>query len=125
SVRTVAQCVEECIGNVSVMTTLLESRRIAGDATLLAAMRAALSPEHVWPVKTFFEAKVREQAERHLKAHDTAYNLEPNVKTGPGGMRDMQTIVWVAKRHFGVDTLDDLLARDFLSAAELRKLKHA
>ncbi|HEX4388770.1 MAG TPA: [protein-PII] uridylyltransferase [Steroidobacteraceae bacterium] len=125
SVRTVAQCVEECIGNVSVMTTLLESRPIAGDATLLTAMRAALSPEHVWPVKTFFEAKVREQAERHLKAHDTAYNLEPNVKTGPGGLRDVQTIAWVAKRHFGAETLDGLATHGFLTEAELRRLKQA
>ena len=70
-------------------------------------MRAALAPERIWPVKQFFEAKVREQTERHLKANDTAYNLEPNVKTGPGGLRDIQTIAWVAKRHFGADTLDE------------------
>ena len=67
-------------------------------------MRQALAPEHIWPVKQFFEAKVREQTERHLKANDTAYNLEPNVKTGPGGLRDIQTIAWVAKRHFGADS---------------------
>ena len=47
-------------------------------------MRAALAPERVWPVREFFEAKVREQQERRRKANDTAYNLEPNVKTGPG-----------------------------------------
>ena len=88
-------------------------------------MRVALGPDHVWPVKEFFEAKVREQAERHLKAHDTAYNLEPNVKTGPGGLRDIQTIAWVAKRHFGSDTLDGLVTRGFLSGAELRRLKQA
>ena len=63
--------------------------------------------------------------ERHLKAHDTAYNLEPNVKTGPGGLRDIQTIAWVAKRHFGSDTLDGLVTRGFLSGAELRRLKQA
>ena len=68
---------------------------------------AALAPERIWPVKQFFEAKVREQTERHLKANDTAYNLEPNVKTGPGGLRDIQTIAWVAKRHFGAETLDE------------------
>ena len=125
SVRTIAECREECVGDVSVMTTLLEARLLAGDAALLAAMRAALAPEHIWPVKQFFEAKVREQTERHLKANDTAYNLEPNVKSGPGGLRDVQTIAWVAKRHFGADTLDGLATHGFLTAAELRRLKQA
>jgi [protein-PII] uridylyltransferase len=125
SVRTVEECVQESTADVSVMTTLLEARQLAGSTALVARMRDALSPEHVWPVKEFFEAKVREQSERHLKAHDTAYNLEPNVKTGPGGLRDIQTIAWVAKRHFGSDTLDGLATRGFLSVAELRRLKQA
>ncbi|HTW37036.1 MAG TPA: [protein-PII] uridylyltransferase [Steroidobacteraceae bacterium] len=125
SVRTVEECAEESAADVSVMTTLLEARLIAGDARLLAAMRSALSPEKVWPVREFFEAKLREQAERHLKANDTAYNLEPNVKTGPGGLRDIQTIGWVAKRHFGADSLDGLAERGFLTPGELRRLKQA
>jgi [protein-PII] uridylyltransferase len=125
SVRSIAQCAEECVGDVGVMTTLLEARLLAGNSALLAAMRTALAPERIWPVKQFFEAKVREQAERHLKANDTAYNLEPNVKTGPGGLRDIQTIAWVAKRHFGADSLDGLATHGFLSAAELRRLKQA
>ena len=125
SVRTVAECAEESVGNVSVMTTLLESRLLAGGPALLRAMRTALGPERIWPVKQFFEAKVHEQTERHLKANDTAYNLEPNVKTGPGGLRDIQTIAWVAKRHFGADTLDGLVTHGFLTEAELRRLKQA
>ena len=125
SVRTVAECAEESVGNVSVMTTLIEARLLAGSAALLAAMRAALAPERLWPVKQFFEAKVREQTERHLKANDTAYNLEPNVKTGPGGLRDIQTIAWVAKRHFGADSLDGLVTHGFLTEAELKRLKLA
>jgi [protein-PII] uridylyltransferase len=125
SVRTVSECAEESVGNVSVMTTLLESRLLAGSPALLAAMRAALGPERIWPVKQFFEAKVHEQTERHLKANDTAYNLEPNVKTGPGGLRDIQTIAWVAKRQFGADTLDGLVTHGFLTEAELRRLKQA
>src|SRR5580693_6958790 len=125
SVRTVEECVQESTADVSVMTTLLEARQLAGSSALVSRMRDALSPDHVWPVKEFFEAKVREQAERHTKAHDTAYNLEPNVKTGPGGLRDIQTIAWVAKRHFGSDTLDGLATRGFLSVAELRRLKQA
>ena len=125
SMRTVAECAEESVGNVSVMTTLIEARLLAGSAELLATMRAALAPERIWPVKQFFEAKVHEQTERHLKANDTAYNLEPNVKTGPGGLRDIQTIAWVAKRHFGAETLDSLVTHGFLTEAELRRLKQA
>jgi [protein-PII] uridylyltransferase len=125
SVRTVEECAEESAADVSVMTTLIEARLLAGNEALVASMRVALGPDKVWPVKEFFEAKLREQAERHQKAHDTAYNLEPNVKTGPGGLRDIQTIAWVAKRHFGSDTLDGLVTRGFLSGAELRRLKQA
>ena len=125
SVRTVEECVQESAPDVGVMTTLLEARCISGDAQLFEAMRAALAPERVWPVREFFEAKLAEQAERHLKANDTAYNLEPNVKTGPGGLRDIQTIAWVAKRHFGANTLDELARQHFLTPAELRRLKQA
>jgi [protein-PII] uridylyltransferase len=125
SVRTIAQCTEESAADVSVMTTLLDARLLAGSDALLALMRAALGPEHVWPEREFFEAKVREQVERHLKANDTAYNLEPNVKTGPGGLRDIQTISWVAKRLFGSDTLDALVQRGFVSPGELRRLKQS
>ena len=125
SVRSIAECAEESAADVTVMTTLMESRRLAGSAELLSQMRTALSPEHVWPVREFFEAKVREQQERRLKANDTAYNLEPNVKTGPGGLRDIQTIGWVAKRHFGAESLDELVTHGFLTPSELRRLQQA
>ncbi|MGD9597344.1 MAG: [protein-PII] uridylyltransferase [Steroidobacteraceae bacterium] len=125
SVRTVAECVTECAADVSVMTTLVEARHLAGDEALTQSMRAALTPQNLWPVREFFEAKVREQAGRHLKANDTAYNLEPNVKTAPGGLRDIQTIAWVAKRHFGAASLDELVTHGFLAPSELRKLQQA
>src|SRR6185503_2459576 len=125
SVRTVPECAEESAADVGVMTTLVEARLLAGNSQLLSKMREAVSAEHVWPVKAYFEAKVAEQQDRHLKANDTAYNLEPNVKTGPGGLRDIQTIAWVAKRHFGASSLDELQTHGFLSPSELRKLKQA
>jgi [protein-PII] uridylyltransferase len=125
SVRTIQECVQESAPDVGVMTTLLEARFISGDPQLFEAMRAALAPERVWPVREFFEAKLAEQRDRHLKANDTAYNLEPNVKTGPGGLRDIQTIAWVAKRHFGANSLDELAKQNFLTPAELRRLKQA
>ncbi len=125
SVRTVGECVQESAADVSVMTTLLEARLLHGDAALLEAMNVALSPPGIWPEREFFEAKLKEQTDRHLKANDTAYNLEPNVKTGPGGLRDLQTIGWVAKRHFGAESLDGLARRGFVTASELRRLKQA
>ncbi|HTY48345.1 MAG TPA: nucleotidyltransferase domain-containing protein, partial [Steroidobacteraceae bacterium] len=125
SVRTVEQCAEESALDVSVMTTLLEARLLHGDATLLEAMEKRLRSGQVWPEQAFFEAKVAEQAERHLKANDTAYNLEPNVKTAPGGLRDIQTIGWVAKRHFGAESLDGLARRGFITPSELRRLRNA
>ena len=125
SVRTVSECAQESAADVGVMTTLIEARLLTGNAALFESMRSALGPAQVWPVREFFDAKVREQAERHLKANDTAYNLEPNVKTGPGGLRDIQTIAWVAKRHFGASTLDELAAQGFLAPPELRRLKTA
>ena len=125
SVRTVAECQHEAARDVGIMTTLIEARRLAGSNALFESMQAALAPSALWPVREFFEAKVQEQNERHIKANDTAYNLEPNVKTGPGGLRDIQTIAWVAKRHFGARTLDDLVALGFLTPAELRRLQSA
>jgi [protein-PII] uridylyltransferase len=125
SVRTITECLEQSAADVSVMTALLESRRLAGSPDLVQALREALSPGHVWSVRAFFEAKAREQEERHFKANDTAYNLEPNVKTGPGGLRDIQTIAWVAKRYFGAETLDELGTLGFLTPSELRRLKQA
>jgi [protein-PII] uridylyltransferase len=125
SVRTVPECAEESLADVGTMTTLLEARWLAGSPALLPAMRAALAPDRVWPVRDFFAAKVREQQERHLKANDTAYNLEPNVKTGPGGLRDIQTIGWVAKRHFGAQSLEDLVTHGFLTPTELKRLQQA
>ncbi|MBP6513969.1 MAG: [protein-PII] uridylyltransferase [Steroidobacteraceae bacterium] len=125
SVRTIDDCQREALADVSVATTLIEARLLAGPELLFTAMRRALSQDRVWSSRDFFDAKVREQEQRHHRYHDTAYNLEPNVKQSPGGLRDIQTIGWVAKRHFGADTLDELAAHGFLTEGELTKLKTA
>jgi [protein-PII] uridylyltransferase len=124
SVRTIDDCQRESLADIGVATTLMEARLLAGPEPLFTAMRAALSPERIWPAQAYFEAKVREQQARHHRFFDTAYNLEPNLKQSPGGLRDIQTIGWVAKRHFGVETLDRLVP-DFLTREELKKLKSA
>jgi len=125
SVRTIDECQHESAADVSVASALIEARLLAGPDYLLQAMRRALAQDNVWSSKAFFEAKVAEQQARHHRHHDTAYNLEPNVKTSPGGLRDIQTVGWVAKRHFGAETLDELVEHGFLTANELRKLRTA
>lgn len=125
SARTIDDCQTESLADISVATTLLEARLLYGPEGLFSAMKRALAPDRVWTAAEFYEAKVREQAQRHQRFHDTAYNLEPNVKASPGGLRDIQTIAWVAKRHFGAESLDELVRHGFLTEAELRKLKIA
>ncbi|HEB80753.1 MAG TPA: [protein-PII] uridylyltransferase, partial [Chromatiales bacterium] len=122
SVRSVDECVDEARRDITVATNLMEARLLAGPQTLFAALRAATGPDRVWPGREFFAAKWNEQQARHLKFHDTAYNLEPNIKEGPGGLRDIQMVGWVAKRHFGAATLHDLVGHGFLTEAEYRAL---
>ena len=123
SVRTVRECVNEARRDVTVATNLMEGRLVCGSADLLARMRERTGPGRIWSSRRFFEAKMAEQRERHHKFDDTGHNLEPNVKEGPGGLRDVQTIAWVARRHFGAETLDDLVDRGFLTAEELGALE--
>jgi [protein-PII] uridylyltransferase len=122
SVRTVAECVTEAEKDITVATNLMESRRLAGSAALYAEMHAATGPDRIWPSRTFFEAKWKEQGARHHKYDDTAYNLEPNIKEGPGGLRDIHMVGWVAKRHFNAETLYDLVGQGFLTEAEYEAL---
>ena len=122
SVRTLAQTVEEAEADVTVITNLMESRLLAGDPELFAAMRASTGPDRIWPSDKYFEAKAVEQQTRHRKFGDTAYNLEPNIKENPGGLRDIQMIGWVAKRHFGTETMAGLVEHGFLTDAEYRAL---
>ena len=123
SARTVAQCLEEASADLTVATTLLEARLLAGSESLFEAMQAVLSPDNMWPSDRFFEEKRKEQIARHHRYDDTAYNLEPNVKGSPGGLRDIQMIGWVARRHFGTSTLAELVDHRFLTPVQLQRLE--
>jgi [protein-PII] uridylyltransferase len=122
SVRTLQECHDTARDDVTVTTTIMEARLLCGSITLFHDMREQVGPRQVWPSPAFFAAKLREQEERYARFDDAAYNLEPNVKDGPGGLRDGQTIAWVFKRHFGSDRLVDLVARGFITDGEYRQL---
>ena len=117
AVRSPAQCTEAC-ADQTVLTALIEARPLAADAAAQRGLQDAISPERVWPARAFFEAKVREQAQRHARFGDTSDNLEPNLKDGPGGLRDLHTLGWMALRSFGVRELDPLVGLDHLGADE-------
>jgi [protein-PII] uridylyltransferase len=122
SVRTVADCESQAGTDITVATTLMEARLLQGPPPLFRLMEEAVGPDHLWNTRDFFEAKLREQTERHHRYHDTAYNLEPNVKGSPGGLRDIQMVGWVAKRHFGASSFHQLAQQGFLTDYEYRKL---
>ncbi len=123
SVRTVEQCVETARADLTIATTLMEARLLAGPAELFAALQAVIGPDRMWPSTDYFNEKRQEQIARHHRYFDTAYNLEPNVKGSPGGLRDIQMIGWVAKRHFGATTLAELVDHRFLTRGQLKRLE--
>ncbi len=122
SVRSPEECQKQAAADLTVITTLMESRPLIGNDELFDDMRAAITPDKIWPVRAFFEAKLDEQRKRHAKFQDTAYKLEPNVKESPGGLRDLQNISWVTKRHFGTETLHGLVVHGFLTEQEYHEL---
>jgi [protein-PII] uridylyltransferase len=122
SVRTLAECEQEADADITVVTNLMESRLLVGSDQLFDAMRIAVAPDRVWTHQAFFSAKLEEQNKRETKYDDTANNLEPNIKECPGGLRDIQTIGWVAKRYFGAKTLYDLVQHGFLTEKEYQSL---
>jgi len=123
SVRTIAECAEEATNDITIATNIVESRLIYGSTSLFDELLELTSPQNIWPSRQFFAEKWREQKRRHMRFHDTGYNLEPNIKESPGGLRDIQMIGWVAKRHYGDRTLRDLEKRNFLSEQEFADLK--
>jgi len=122
SVRTLSECREQAEADITVATNLMEARLLCGPEALFQKMRASVGPDQVWPSRDFFAAKLAEQQNRYERFDDAVYNLEPNVKEGPGGLRDAQMIGWVMKRHFDSDSLEDMVSQGSLTDGEYRTL---
>ena len=123
SVRTISDCVEQATNDLTVATALIESRLIIGNIHLTKWPRRIVS--QTWTDKTFFDAKMDEQAKRYAAHNDTESNLEPDIKNAPGGIRDINQIGWIAKRHFRVNRIYDLVHLGFISEFELGVLEEA
>jgi [protein-PII] uridylyltransferase len=123
SVRSVFECIELAQNDITVITNLTESRFLDGNKTLFQNLTYQLSSQDFWPSEQFFSAKQHEQKDRHQQYNNTEYNLEPNIKECPGGLRDIHTIKWVTTRHFKTQNLDVLLEHNYLNAHELKTLQ--
>ncbi|QNN47294.1 [protein-PII] uridylyltransferase [Thermomonas brevis] len=108
AVRSAGECTEAA-ADQSVLTALIEARPLAAGEDEAARLAEVLSPQKVWPPEDFYEAKLEEQRLRHARFGDTSDNLEPNLKDGPGGLRDLHLLGWLALRSLGVHTLDKLI----------------
>ncbi|RRS06531.1 [protein-PII] uridylyltransferase [Pseudoalteromonas sp. J010] len=122
SVRTHEQVLDQKQNDVHFTTSLLESRLICGNHIEYERLKRHIVETPIWQSSDFFIAKVNEQKIRHKKCHGTAYNLEPNIKENPGGLRDLQTIFWVAKKHFHAETLEELINHGYLTHEEYQEL---
>ncbi|KRA21201.1 [protein-PII] uridylyltransferase [Lysobacter sp. Root604] len=122
AVRSAAQCTEAA-ADITVLTAMLEARPLAADHHAGATLQAAIAPLYVWPAREFFLAKREELRQRHARYGDTADNLEPNLKEGPGGLRDVQTLHWMALRIIGTADLESLVAIGQLGVDELGTLE--
>ncbi|WP_295970159.1 [protein-PII] uridylyltransferase [uncultured Xanthomonas sp.] len=122
AVRSAAQCTAAC-ADQTVLTALIEARPLQADAAAKAALAAAIAPQRVWPPREFFMAKREELQARHQRFGDTADNLEPDIKDGPGGLRDLHTLGWMALRAFGVRDLEPLIGLGHVGGDEAAALR--
>ena len=121
SVRTLSECVAEAAKDITVQTSLLESRRVTGNTRLFGefqqAFHAAMDPQ------AFLVAKTLEMRQRHNKFENTPYSLEPNCKESPGGLRDLQVILWVARAAGLGHSWDELARKGLATPLEARQIK--
>jgi len=123
SVRTLEDCCEQAKNDITIATSLIESHTIIGKADLREQAFDWVISEQAWGNEAFYKARIESQQERHRRTNDTEYNLEPNIKNSPGGLRDIQTIGWIGKRHFGLSNMAQLAGHNYLNKSELDTLR--
>ncbi len=123
AVRSAEECTQAAGADPTVLTALVEARALVANAEAEGRLTDAIAPERVWPPRAYFEIKREEQRVRHARFGDTADNLEPNLKDGPGGLRDLQQLGWLARRCFGAHSIDGLVALGHLGADEAAALE--
>ncbi len=123
AVRSRDECVAVAAQDITICTALMERRVLAGEALDLQQFDAVLGPDRQWPAPEYLNAKRLEQVQRHARFNDTVNNLEPNIKDGPGGLRDLHTIAWMGRRLYGVSGRRALVPIGVLGEDECNSLE--
>lgn len=123
SVRTMDECLQAAQDDLTIITNLLEARHLAGDNALCERLFAAITPDKMWSSPQFFHAKLEEQAQRYEKFGETTHRVEPNLKEGRGGLRDIHMISWIVAREYGHLSLSELYEHKILSRNEYDTLR--
>ncbi len=122
SVRTLHDCFEQGKADITIATSMIEARCISGNKQNFAKLLEVIDSKEFWPSDQFFLVKREEQINRHRNCRGDGYSLEPDLKNGSGGMRDLQTIAWISKRHFAAHSLLELTSYNYITQAEYREL---
>lgn len=123
-ITSVSSCAELASRDVTVISSLMDMFLLCGRGALMEELIYQIHPLHMWTSQDYFLAKLQEQKKRDAKYGETAYNLEPNVKYGPGGLRDLQILLSIGKRHFNIKKLADGINYGFITDKEYEKLTY-
>lgn len=122
AIRTFDECIEIGKAEISVATNMLEGRFLLGNKALWLKLKEAIYQPDFWGIEDFFNAKMAEKNQRYARYHNTSYNLEPDLKHSPGGLRDLNLLSWIMLRQYGVYSFLDLLNKDLLYPEEYAEI---
>jgi len=122
SVLALTEIDKACEEDITIATSLFEIRHLTGPESHANQVLDRLYGDDLWSSEAFFKAKVSEQDERHQKTQGSAFSLEPNLKNSPGGMRDIQTLIWVTRKYFAAEDMASLRRFGFFTADEYAEL---
>lgn len=125
AIRTLPECIEIGRAELSVATNMLESRFLFGNVYLWQALMKEINQPDFWEIGEFFIAKMAEKTARYARYHNTGYNLEPDLKHSPGGLRDLHLLQWIILRYANLNSLEQLCESSILYKEEYQELYHA
>ena len=125
AVRELSQCRELASSDATVFTSLLDARRLVGDPAFDTTLRTIIDDPQLWPPADYLAARLAERDARHARYDDTAYNLEPNIKDGPGGLRTLDSLRWLGRRLAHAGGFEDMQVEGLLDPAERTSLCEA